>query len=197
MTISTPALSEDARVELTGAAAARERFNRPRALVILAGLALAGAGVYLAWAVGARASAAEERDVQRDRLAQLRVEADKILALDAKNKAEQARLGVNPNVQSQLEQFALVSGMPKRPLIQTTPDTSPLTPGGPIRTTYSVTLDDQSAEAIFGWLARSAEIEGLTVTQLNLAPDLQIEAGLPEGIARWKGTVQFTRYEKR
>lgn len=186
-------LSEEIRLELINAAGASERAGRPRMLVFLAALVLVAAVVYLAYAGAASASAASAREAAEQELVTLKKEADALLALDAQRKADEAKY--RPvQVQPQLEALAVECGMIK-PALQLTSEATGT--AGLTRLRLTVSLDDQLTAPLFRWLARTPEIEGLYVTQIDLNPDSTLAPGVEEGQPRWRGQVYFVRYERR
>lgn len=194
MTPNPVTLSEDVRADLVGAAATAERRNRPSMLVVGGVLAVGVALVYLIWSVGAAAAADEEFEHARGDAERVEREVGALLDMDAQKKAFDQRLRPDTGILSRLEEMAATAGMIKPPITN-----SPETPGpnGVYRNKFSAQINDQTAESIFAWIAAAATIDGLTVTVLEISPDLQLLPTTEEGTARWQGRIEFARYEKK
>lgn len=185
-TNSGPALTDDARFELAMGAAARERRNRPVALVIAAGLVLIIAAVVAATGIAGRASArARLKLVQQDQASVERMAAD-WAALDAQAGASSSLGQPMPKLMSTLEDLAVGrAGMKEKPK---TPRTAPQPPrNGIVVTEYFYSdVRDPSLAALVEWVRLATEIAGLEVTSLDLTPDKQ----------QWTMSVTFRRWER-
>ncbi len=187
-------LGDDVRMELASAASNTERRNRPRGLIVLGALALLGAIGFLAYGVMARASAAEARDAQAGQLSAIQTEVERLLSLKERQRQLDLRLAPDSGIKSQLESLAEGAGM--KPIV-VTETTEGSAASGVGRRKYTILLEDQPAQGVLQWLSGSAAISGLSVTSIDLSPDLSAPEGTPEGSRLWRGTVAFSRYERR
>lgn len=194
MNEDAPILGEDVRMELASSASSAERRNRPRGLIVLGGLALLGATGFLLYAWSAQASAAGARDAQASQLEGIRAEVNRLLALKARQGEQDVRLAPDSGIKPQLEALAEGAGM-KPVIVQETTEGSPT--GGVGRRKYTVMLEDQPASGILQWLAGATNISGLSVTMVDLSPDLTAPPETEEGARLWRGSVVFSRYERR
>jgi len=181
------ALSDDDRFELAMGAAARERRNRPRGMVVAAGLLLLICGIVAITGLVARGSA-------RAKLVQVRLDQAAIerMAMDWASMDEQESASANTgqplkNLYSTLEDLATgragLKDKPKPPRLSAAPPRS-----GIVVNEYHYTdVKDKSLKALIEW-ARLATIEvpGLEVVSIDLTPDP----------VNWTMNVTFRRWER-
>lgn len=180
-------LSDDARFELAMGAAAAERRNRPRAMVVVSCVVLAVALVIAAAGVSARASA--RRTLARDLADQAAVEemAQEWERLDAQaRESGDVALGTKiPNLVSKVEEAAARAGL-KDPLKK--PRVTPRSAnGGTMNEYYYTDVKDPSLKALMEWLRlATTEIPGLEIVGVDLKPEA----------TAWNMTVTLRRWER-
>lgn len=180
-------LSEDARFELAGSAAAAERRNRPTAILIAALLALAvGVGV-LASSLGARASAGRALRLEQTREEQVVRLAAQFEAVDRQRQNTGAdAFAPIPDVLSRIEAAARDAGLTDRPPIpnQRSERSEDLT-----RRDYAYSaMRDASLDKLLKWVELSTQsVPGLHVTAIELRPEQRA----------WQVIVTFSRWERQ
>lgn len=189
--MSRAAMSDEARYELTMAAAARARANRPSALVAGAVVLLILAVVAMAWGLVARARAMS--DLRAAQSEQARVEGlvgEWTALVDAERTQAGGKVGLGARISdlyTRMEQYATRAGLAKRP---DTPRENPTTrPNTNIRVIeYSYTnVKDPSLKALLEWVRiATAEVPGLEVYGITLKPDPN----------NWTMNVTFRRWER-
>jgi hypothetical protein len=184
-------LSDDARFELSLAATAHERRNRPRGILIASIGALVLMTIFAGYGVKARGEARAE--LRRTLTDQVMVErlADEWTALDQRERDPvSGRLNRPiPNLLTRMEELAVQAGIekPRQPRV------TPPEQRGAIRVTQYQYGDNTnpithpSLSALLEWLrlAQGEEL-GMEVIGLNLRPDAN----------NWKMTVTFRRWER-
>ncbi len=182
-------LGEEARFELTMAATARERANRPVSMLVLAGAVLAAAAVFAAYAVASRASSRAQ--LRRGLSDQVEVEARvgewKKLAEAETANAQGGAAGKPGDFRvSKMEELATRAGMKARPNAPSTRDDK--SRAGIVVFTHVYTeVRDPSLSSLVEWVRSAcAEIGGLEVMSLTVRPE-------PAG---WKMDVTFRRWER-
>lgn len=188
--VSRGRLSEEARFELAMGASARERRNRPVALVALAGAVLVAAGVFAGWSLSMRGSAIAERArAIRDERAVEALAGEWEELARRQREAPDVRLGdPMPNILSRMEELATGAGLKTRP---TNPQTrvADRRQGVVVNEYIYRTVKDPSLRALMEWV-RSAAAEpgmGMEVTDLKLRP---------EQSGGWTMDVTFRRWER-
>lgn len=178
-------LSEEAKFELSMAAASRERANRPVGLVAGAAVVLVAGGVFAAYAMASRAAARGrlERAVVDQAMAEARVEEWRRLAESA---GAMPTGGTGEFRVSRMEELAVRAGMKSRPNAPVTRDDKSR-PGVVVYSHIYVDVRDPSLAAMIEWMRMAcAEIAGLEVEALTVRPE-------PAG---WKMDVTFRRWER-
>lgn len=183
-------LDNDARFDLSMAAAARERANRPRLLVIVAGVVLVGA--LIVFAIGANSRAAAARDLRAEYARSQQIQTLITRLTNLRERSTSGAVGANDPmpVFATLQRVYTQAGMPRtlsapvgEPITQH-PDRERnlLIKGYDFRNITSPEL-----APIMRWLELAhQEIPGLEVTKIDL------RAG-PGG---WTLTVSFSRVER-
>jgi|GEM_PF-1247082 len=191
-------IGDDARAELIAEAQRHERRNRPRHLVLLAGIVAVAAAGYLIWAtleLRERASALATARAEVQTLTNLGGQLRAVLA-EMDSPEMRARLDPTVSVFSELNQRAtdagLIAGANLR--IEESATIDPIKDTDLVRKKWNITLQAQPADAIFRWLAKVSEINGLEVTFIN---ELKPGAGTPEGEPRFDCRLIFARIQKR
>ncbi len=179
-------LSEDARFELAGAAAAAERRNRPTALLVAALLVLAiGAGALVS-SLGARASAGRAMRLEQTREEQVVRLAAQFEAIDRQRQDSGAdTFAPIPDVLSRIETAARDAGLADRPPIprQSSERSEDLT-----KRDYAYTMRDASLDKLLKWVELSTQtVPGLRVSSIELRPEQRT----------WQVTVTFSRWERQ
>ncbi len=188
---STSSAAEQARLELTVAASAGERANRPTFLIVGAGLLLAAAAVYtlislVSWG-GQRT--ALEREVSQT--AQYRE-----AIAEYKKTAEQAAARIfdpDPAVGAKLESLMDAAGLGRVPVA--VEDGAGAIAKGAKQKQYRATLTDQDPEPVLKWIdlaLHNGAISGLSLAYLDMRPGKP----MPNGYIGWNVTVKFTRWER-
>jgi hypothetical protein len=189
----SPSDAEQARLELTMAAAGAERANRPRGLLYLSLVLLAAAGIYALMGLSARSAAISK-------VAAARRSADEVIQMTNDLKTLQATLearGVeyNPNVPNLLEQLAQEHRA--EPASVVTEQTSGLSGPNMIQKKYPMKFVNQSPDALLGFLdatQESPQTAGVEISRIEVKP------GGPDattGQVLWNMDVDFTRWERK
>lgn len=186
-----PRLTDDARFELAMTAAARERRNRPRLLLVIA-LGLLGAAAVTALAALAARGRAEE--ALRNAQAQTTVVEGWVREyreLQGRQDTTADLFEPQPLLMTRLEELALTPevGMQRAP--QQPRTTQPNTTGPLVEHNYFYpAVRDPSLGALLRWLAAAErEIPGLELYHLNSLK--------PDASGDWIMSVTFRRWERR
>jgi hypothetical protein len=179
------ARAEAARTELGIAASSSERRNRPRILVILAGLAFVGACIYSVIQFQARAEAFGKLKEQRERRDQITRLADEI---DNLRKKESAR-GLVPDARVAPKLEMLATGVNFK-LSGPVSDSEAARTGTMVQKKYSARAANQDPAAMLNFLQASqgGDTPGLEISRLSIRPQG------PEG--SYTVDIDFTRWEK-
>lgn len=186
-------LTEDQRMELAAAAQRDERAGRPVWAVVVGGLALLGSVVAVAVAQYQSGGAYAEYINERNQTTEIRKVIEGIRAVEAATAGPEARarFEANPRVVSQLVEKSTAAGLSGIEVNEVEP--SPVANSDLVRKRYNARFTGQPADGLFRWLKATTEITGLELSQISIQPD----GGTPEGEPRWKGTISFTRYERK
>lgn len=187
--------SEDARLELSVAAAAAERRNRPLALVLVAGLALVIAAIYAVRAASSLAAARGEISLEQGTTRDIDFAATQIRHLSEGERAEiqQPDTGVG----TKLTTLAGASGLPTAaPRFTLTQGDMPGSSAGANRKKYSVTIKDAPSQALLAWLVQATTsndvgLTGLEVNSIKVRPAPGPGAGVG-----WDAEIILTRLER-
>lgn len=186
-------VSEQARLDLTMAAAGSERANRPRIFVVGAWVLLIGAGLYAVSGVTARTAALGKVSTARQ-------QAEKTITLVNEVKDLKARLtarGVdyNPQIPVFLDQLARDAGAQPDKAI------SEVGTGDTVATMqqrrYRASFVDQNPTHLLAFLNATQEsplTAGIEITRIEVKP------GNPDpatGQVRWKLDTDFARWERK
>lgn len=187
---------EQARLELSVAATAAERANRPRTLVWLGALLVVGATIALAMTMSSRTK--ESLRLGRARDAALGLERQKA-ELDALTEQVRSRgLEPDPRMAATLEAMATVAGLQLQGGISDNTDGMGNLPGGMVRKTYTArVMPGQDPAAIMHWLSDTQNpdvIKWLEISQLKFSPAHAAGKGAMGGM---NVEVKFSRYEKK
>lgn len=179
-------LSEDARYELAGAAAAAERRNRPTALLVAALLVLAiGAGALVS-SLSARASAGRAMRLEQTREEQVVRLAAQFDSIERQRQDSGTdTFAPIPDLLSRIETAARDAGLSDRPPIpgQRSERSEDLT-----RRDYTYTMRDASLDRLLRWVELSTQtVPGLQVSSIELRPEQRT----------WQVTVTFSRWERQ
>lgn len=194
------AMAQDqARMELSMAAASAERANRPRGMVILAGLLLIGAVIYAVSGLMARAATLENVESARSRARELDAITDRIKAL----QLQQATRGLkaDPRVSKAIEELAAAAGVKAdaagKPLVVPESEVTGIAVPGVTQKKYAAKVTGQDPKALLQWLVgvqSSGDTKGVEIFQLTLRPDAS-SAGVVSG--GWSMDIEFVRWESR
>lgn len=185
-------LSDDARAELTSAATGAARANRPRWLMYLGALAVAGAVVYTGVALVKRVNAQQELAVVRSRFVEVKAEVDRLAAIKAADEAaggDKAR--PDPRMADTITRAATELGLVVGTVTEGD-DSRGSAVKGLKRKRYDFKLTNQPAEGVIGWLKRVTDTQpGVQLHRLDITP-----ADGNEGRPGWTVSVTFTRWER-
>lgn len=188
--------ADEARLELVMAASASERANRPRALVVLACIVLAGAIGYAVMGISSRSAAASEVASERSESQQVAQMVDRIRA----QQAVQALRGLEPNsrIGPEIEALAESQGLTADPagkkLVITESEVTGISVPGIVQRKYRAILVGQDPQAILNWLnlvQTSEQTRGVEISSLNMKPEPQGTRGA------WNLDVDFVRWERK
>jgi hypothetical protein len=186
MSRADAALGDEARFELSLAAAGRERANRPRALVALALLVLVLAMLGAVWGLASRRSTIRALRVAQDeqvRVDQLLKEWDR---LEKQQPSGAGPLGGKiDGLYTKMEDLARRAGVKNKPDLPRQTETR----RGDIKIIeyHYQNLKDASIKALLEWARlASTEIPGMEVYNLKLNPDP----------TNWTMNVTFRRWER-
>ncbi len=189
---SSSSAASDARLELAVAAAASERANKPRWIIVLGVALLLVALIYAFITFNSRAAVLSK--VKDERKATGRI-VDLKIKLDEENeKLAQRGTSPNPRMGQQIEQLASAMNVVLAgPVSDST--SAAMTQLGLQQHTYSARCINQDAGDVFKWLmaAMGAEqMPGLEITRLVFRPGGPTAANTPG----WNVDITFSRWEK-
>lgn len=179
------ARAEAARTELGLAASTNERRNKPRLLIVLAGLALVGACVYTLVEYQARGEALSKLRDRRERTEQIARLGEEI---DRLKKKESAR-GLDPDARVAPKLEMLAAGVNFK-LSGPISDSEAARTGSMVQKKYSARAINQDPAAMLNFLqaTQGSETPGLEIARLSIRPQG------PEG--SYNVDIDFTRWEK-
>ncbi|GJQ29088.1 MAG: hypothetical protein HBSAPP03_09720 [Phycisphaerae bacterium] len=187
---SNPTSIDDRRRDLAIVAARSARSNTPTHLVLLGGLAVAGALLYLVIAWRGYAAAAEKL-ASEQRTAGLVVEAaGRLRALAAAEAAQ----GSGPRlveggqrIYGRIEQAGVEAGLRDRVPVPTSTRSDKVQGTDILRVIRDYDIRDPNLGAIIAWLSRACEaVPGLEVYSMTVRPEAQA----------WNVKIRFTRLER-
>lgn len=182
-------MSEDERYEQAMSAAASERRNRPRHLLLIPLLLFCIAGLVLAFALFSRETARlrlEQQEMRYDRLVEGVVQLRQ-LSLDSQDSNGHNSLGEPINdLLSRMETYATQAGLQEKPRV---PQQRRDSTRGAVRPRYIYpAMTDRSLSALLDWLRISQNnVPGLFVYSITLRP-------VPS--RGWSMDVTFARWER-
>ena len=193
----TPTQDDPARLELAMAAAAAERANKPRGLVILGVLALLIAGVYAFSGLMARASTIGTVEAERRTTRNVIDAVRKVQALQEKQSVR--GLAPDPRIGKELEDLAQEHGVKadatgKRLVIPESEVTGVAVPGI-AQKKYVARFSGQDPGTVITWLAEvltSPRTTGVELSMITLRPDAGQNAA-----GGWTMDIEFVRWESR
>ncbi len=188
MSRAAPAIAslEEARMEQAAEAARTARRNQPRGLLVLAGVLMLLALIYVGVAAMGRASAAEELDASKEQAEEALRLAGTLKAQRAAQQAGPVQVQAATALRTRIEQAGVEAGMKTRvPLPQTRTE---LPPGlGSKQVILDYTVQDEDVSALLQWVKLSvAAVPGLEVDGVTLRPEAHA----------WNLRVKFSRWEK-
>jgi hypothetical protein len=184
--------AEQARLDLSMAAAGSERANRPRALLMGAGLLLVVAVIYALSGVAARAAA-------MGRVAAARQQTSKVQDLTGELTELKNRLGsrgVDYSAQTPvlLSQLATSSNVePSTAITEGPPRESGPSMQQRVYTAHFVDKDPANLLTFLNQTQASPLTAGIEINRIQVVPGTADETGQ----VRWKMDVDFTRWERR
>jgi hypothetical protein len=188
---SSSSVAEQARLELSVAASAGQRANRPMHLIALGGVLLAVATLYLLYHTMAWWSQQAALDAEVARTAKVR----QIITAYTQT-VEQANSRIfdpDPGVGAKLESLMEVASLPR--VAVAVQDGLGTLARGAKQKTYSATLTDQDPEPVLKWIdlaLHGGTVNGLTLASLDMRPGKPMESGY----IGWNVIVRFTRWER-
>ena len=189
---TTTSPSDDARLELAVAAAAAERANKPRWVIVLGTLLLIVAVIFALASYSTRAAALGKAADEWKATEEVRKLKD---ALDVESAKLDARgTAQNPRVSAQIEALASAMGV----VIAGNVGDSTMAAMSQLHLQqhqYNARTMNQDPENIFRWLIAtqtSPEMAGLEITRLVFRPGGATATNTPG----WNVDVQFSRWEK-
>lgn len=184
-TQESPRISDDLRYELADAARSAESANRPKALLALATLLFALAGVALVVTLRQLESAKGQYEAQQgyqQRIADLKIQYARAEALKSSGQAEHGE--PISDLFSRIETAAHSVGLSQTPKI---PRIQSATIGTAIRNEYPYQMQDPSLQNLLAWVeACRRDVPGLEVTSLKITPAAK----------HWNFEVKFVRWER-
>jgi hypothetical protein len=193
------AITEDARFELLMAAAAAERSNRPRALVVAACVLLVLALGYLLVSTVSRAAAVTRLAATRSEVRNLERVVNQLKELQATGTGDIHR-AMNTTF-GYIEKMAQSVGLPA---VQVKSSEGTSGPEGFVLRSYRATVVEQDPEKLLQWINKVEAGDlvpndpidptpGLQVGTIKLTPGKVLESGK----VGWNLDVTFKRWERR
>jgi hypothetical protein len=190
----SPSTAEQARMDLSMAAGASERANRPRMMLYVAVLLLVIAAIYTLAGFSSRQAAL-------GRVAKARKGADDMIKLVNQVKGLQKTLAErgldpNPRIAFELEHLAQLSGLTLTGAVTDTPGTATGV-AGMSQKRYTARFANQDPAALLQFLnvtQEAPETAGVEFARINLLP------GSPDpatGQVLWNMDVDFSRWERQ
>lgn len=186
--ISRVKLGEDAKFELSLAATARERRNRPMVLVFGAAALLIVSGLLAIYGVATRASARSELRIRQEDQSRAEALVGEWKRLVQAETASPVASGIQkPFKISSMEDLAVRARMKNKPTPPSTREDK--SRPGLIITRYTYPdVRDPNLDALVEWVRiATEEMQGLDVESITLKP---------EPAAGWKMDVTFRRWER-
>lgn len=180
-------LDEEQRLELVQTAGRTERANRPRFLLLFGVLAIIAASVFVlvklaGWsAAKARLSSEQETAATVVKL---------VGELQATRGTDIAVAGREVAL-STLQAWATESGLSA--VVGSEDNDARPQPAGFERKQMKFKISSQPAAAIFKWIARASQEEGLELSQVSLNPG----TGTADGQPRWNADVTFLKWRRK
>jgi hypothetical protein len=191
-TPGTSSASDEARLELAVAAAAAERANRPRWIVVLGVLLLIGATIYTLVQVSARTAAIIKVKGAREATAQV----ERVKAQLDRESAKLTSRGTAPNplMAAEIENNAHHARVILAGPVTDSP-AAPLSSIGMRQVTYRARAINQDPLSLLNWLnivQQNSPTTGLEILETRFTPG----AGTANNTPGWNIDAQFTRWEK-
>ncbi len=185
-------LTPDERYEAAAIAAARQRRNQPRGLVVLGGVLFLASCVALAGAWASRASATRELETQRNQTAEVRRLAAELEAYRDARAADPTLAQVfeaDPNFRSKVANAAREAGLAQALADNfVTPQQSPRTVQGGRRVDWPYSILEPDLSAVLEWVRLVTEqIRGTFVSSIDITPQGN----------QWRIVVTLSYYEER
>jgi len=181
-------LTPDERYEAAAIAAAKQRRNQPRGLVVFGGVLFLGACVALAGAWASRGSARSALQTQREETLEvnrLAAELDAYRAARASNASRTQIYAPDPNFRSKVASLATRAGMQQEPPV---PDPSNRTVQGGVRVDWPYTITEPDLSAVLEWVRLVTEqIPGTFVSNIEVKPQGN----------QWRVEATLSYYEER
>lgn len=194
------AAQDQARIELAMAASATERANRPRGLVIIAGLLLVAALIYSLMGLSARSATHSRVESARSQTREVLKVVGRIKALQ--NQQATRGLMPDPRVAKSIEELAAAAGVKAdasgKPLIVPETEVTGMAVPGIAQKKYAARVSGQEPKALLQWLVgvqSSGDTRGVEIFQLTLQPDGAGSMGAAS--TGWTMIVEFVRWESR
>lgn len=181
-------MTEDERFELTSAAAASERRNRPKHLLLLPAALLLVAGLALVVSIYSHESSRIRIEREQARYNRLVQGVAQLQELSSEPGQQGAGLYEPiPDLLSRMERFSTESGLARAPSIPTT--RTDMRTEGAKRTLYVYsTVTDPSIGALLEWVSQcTSNVPGLFVNSITLKP---------AGSQGWTMDVTYARWER-
>lgn len=179
--------SLDERFAIASVAAASERENRPRHLVLGAIVLLVASLIYLSVEAGERGTARRQLKGRMTEAEGIEAMAAELVRLDQQVSENSSGGGLGtpmPDVLSRLEGFATEAGLRDQLSHRRGPGRSE---GGATLYTYPYEVRDPSLENVMTWLQKSVEgIPGLEVQSVRIRPEETL----------WSVQVTLSRWER-
>lgn len=182
----------DARLELSVAAAASERANKPRWIILLGVVLLIVALIYCFITYNSRAAVISK--VQFERKATAKITGLKILLDEENEKLAQRGTAPNPRMGQLIEQLASAMNVVLAGPVGDSSSTA-MTQLGLQQHTYTARCINQDAGDVFKWLMATMtanEMPGLEIIRLAFHPGGPTAANTPG----WNVDITFSRWEK-
>lgn len=186
------AMSEESRLQIAVVAGATERSNRPRFLLVLAGLLMAAAVVYAAMQAQSLAAARLRIGKQQQTMRQVSALVTELRAAHAAQTLD--ALPRDAETTAKLERLAKSTGLPET--IRIDEVTRGAGAAGFIKKVYTTRFRAPDVGLVLDWLVEatspnnSAGLSGIEVSQIKLRPQLNVNNG------GWDVDIVLSRIER-
>jgi len=195
-TLGTPSTSsaQDRSLELAMTAMSAERSNRPRILILAAGLLLAIAIAYLGWGLVVSGAAKARLSKARGDYRNLESLVQQVRSNFDPTSTELYKPVTPSNVANKIQTHAESLGMPGV-ISSTGADIRSVNVKGYVQKQYSVNILEKDPRLLLQWLQKVVqdnEVPGMDISRVKLTPGFK----LPSGAVGWNLEVTFKRWQR-